>query len=99
MTYQEAIEYREKNLHLIGEYYKGSPIKGIFIYPKDEALLPSFMETLYLRNVEPIITAALFPTKKYGLKIYLDMNDASVLMHLDISMLPEEMNFFLPEDY
>ncbi len=97
MTYQEAIKYREKNLHLIGKDYKGSPIKGIFIYPLDEKLWDSFIEALYLRNIEPIITASFFPTTEYGLKIYLDMKDPTVVMHLDISKLPQELNFILPD--
>lgn len=99
MNYQEALHYREMNLHLIGMDYKGSPIQGIFIYPREEKFWESFSNLLYERRIEPINTAKAFPSQNFGLKIHLDMNDPTFLFHLDLSLLSEEYRVQLPEGY
>ncbi|WP_339880669.1 hypothetical protein, partial [uncultured Algoriphagus sp.] len=98
MTYQEAIEYREKNLHLIGKEYMARSIKEIFVYPLDEEYGQEFFGSLNSNEFDPIQTASIYGSD-FGLRILLDGFYPTDLFHLDLNELPVEFGVILPESY
>ena len=99
MNYLEALEYREKNLHLVGMEYKESTIGDVFIYPKEPDYWDEFIHQFSLRKGEPLSTARLFPSKDFGLKIYLTLEFSQYIFHHDLGSLPEEYKVILLDDY
>ncbi|MCH7396578.1 hypothetical protein MM236_01200 [Belliella sp. DSM 107340] len=98
MKYFEAIAYREKNLHLIGQDYQGNKIKEITIYPREESLLNEFLSIYITNNFDPKFPATLFDSENYGLLIHC-VEPTVEFAYCDISDLGTAYKIELPEGY
>lgn len=99
MTFRKALEFRKKNLHLVGKTFGGMIVKGVFVYPREKHHWETFISLLFQSWTENFDAEKSFPKSNFGLKIYLYQEGMNSVVHMDLSRLPEEYKVKLPKDY
>lgn len=93
MEYNEALQFVEKNLHLIGKKDKGATIEELILVPTNAALRDDFLK-LYLRTldgnlaIQPYIGADVDIVAVFDKKRIVSQG---VFFHTNILNLPDNL--------